>query len=101
MKLMTKAVEKSLPPLYATDGIPAADKLVVQHYFVPWGAGDWFVVEGERVGEDDFLMYNYGGLPEPEWGYVSLNEMLSVKGPFGLGIERDMHWTPKVFSEIK
>ena len=100
MKLMTKGVEKSLPPLYGTEDTPTEDKMVVQHYFVPWGAGDWFITEGSHEGED-FIMYGYGGLPEPEWGYVSLNEMESVRGPFGLKIERDLHWTKKKFSDIK
>jgi len=29
-----------------------------------------------------------------EWGYFSLTELASVKGPFGLKIERDLHWIP-------
>ena len=31
----------------------------------------------------------------PELGYVGLNELQAVRGPWGLGIERDLYWTPK------
>lgn len=31
----------------------------------------------------------------PELGYVSLDELGAVKGPFGLGIERDLHFRAK------
>jgi hypothetical protein len=41
------------------------------------------------------------GMGFPELGYVSLNEMKAVRLPFGLGIERDLHWTPKPLSVIE
>jgi len=33
------------------------------------------------------------GVPEP--GSVSITELTSVAGPFGLKIERDLHFSPK------
>ena len=30
-----------------------------------------------------------------EWGYFSLAELESYKGPLGIGIERDLYWTEK------
>ena len=105
MKLLTKAIEKSLPALYSQEDNP--DPQVVLHYFVPWGAGDWFITEGQPEvfdidGEavESWLFYGFGGLPEPELGNVALCELESVKGPFGLKIERDLHWTPKPLSEV-
>ena len=35
-----------------------------------------------------------------EAGYFSLSELKSIKGPFGLGIERDMHWQPRPLTEV-
>jgi hypothetical protein len=32
---------------------------------------------------------------EKELGYVSLNEITSIRGPMGLAIERDLFWSPK------
>jgi len=37
---------------------------------------------------------------EKELGYFSLAELSSVRGPMGLAIERDLHWTPKTLAEI-
>jgi len=41
------------------------------------------------------------GPDEAELGYISLNELSSIKVTFGLGIERDVHWTPRPLSEVK
>jgi hypothetical protein len=35
-----------------------------------------------------------------ELGYVSLNELMSVRGPMGLPIERDLYWSPKKLGDI-
>jgi hypothetical protein len=34
-------------------------------------------------------------------GYFSLSDLASVKGPLGLGIERDLHFKPTRLSEIR
>ena len=113
MKLMTKAIEKSLPPLYSQESNP--DPQVVLHFFNPMGAGDWFITEGQlevfdkEEGDDEPIVVEswlfFGlcdlGFGYPELGYVSLVELESVKGPFGLGIERDMYWQPKALSEVR
>jgi hypothetical protein len=105
MKMLTKELEKSIPPLYSQDDV--SDPQVVLHYFVPWGAGDWFITEGQpevfAVDDKDvesWLFYGFGGVPEPEMGYVALCELESITGPFGLKIERDLHWQPKPLSEV-
>lgn len=107
MKLLTKAVEKSLPALYSQEKNP--DPTVVVKFFNPCGAATWYIIEGEWQGEptngnpgEDFFMYglcdlfNDGG----EIGYVTIGQLEEVKGPFGLGIERDIHWTPKPLSAV-
>jgi hypothetical protein len=35
-----------------------------------------------------------------ELGYISLNELMAVRGPMGLPIERDIYWSPKTLGEI-
>jgi hypothetical protein len=108
MKLLTKAVEKSLPPLYSQEKNP--DPQVVVKFFNPCGAATWYITEGNWEGEptngnpgEDFTMFGLCdlGMGFPELGYVSLNEMKAVRLPFGLGIERDLHWTPQPLSVIK
>ena len=100
MKLLTKAVEKSLPPLYSQEDNP--DPIVKAHFFNPMGAGDWWITEASHEDED-YIMFGLCdlGMGFPELGYVSLNEIKSVRLPFGMGIERDLHWQPMPLSVIK
>ena len=32
---------------------------------------------------------------------AALNELQAVRGPLGLGIERDLHWTPRTLREVR
>lgn len=101
MKLLTQAVRKKLPKLYSQEKNP--DPMVVVKFFNPYGPATWWITEGNEEG-DDFIMFGLCmlfGPDEAELGYVSLNELQSIKGIFGLGMERDMYWTPKPLSEVK
>lgn len=89
MKLLAEELLQLLPPLYAQEDL-GEDALVHIHFFNPSGTGDWWITEGSREG-DDFIMFGLCDVGFPELGYVSLNEMQAVRGPFGLGIERDLH----------
>ncbi len=35
-----------------------------------------------------------------EWGYFSLIELMAVKGPLGLKVERDLYFTPCTVDKI-
>lgn len=93
MKLMTKELEKKFEkyPLYSQDGLMEEAKVVVK-YFNPCGAGTWLITEGEKQ-DGEWIFYGYCHITEWEWGYVSLAELESVRLPFGLTIEREMHDT--------
>ncbi len=108
MKLLTKAIEKALPPLYANEDNP--DPNIIVKFFNPCGAATWYITEGQWEGEptngnpgEDFLMFGLCdlGMGYPELGYVSLNEMQAVKGPLGIGLERDTSWTPVPLSSVR
>ena len=92
MKLLTKALEKKLPELYATEGTPVEEKKAVVKFFDPTGRGTWYGCEYDK--EDTFFGYWVSPLGSDcdEWGYFSLAELKSVRGKMGLGIERDLHW---------
>ena len=90
MMLLTKANRDALPPLYSTEDVPLDKKVAVVKFFTPFSNWTWYACEFD--GEDTFFGYVMG--LECEWGYFSLSELASVKGPFGLGIERDLHWRP-------
>lgn len=60
-------------------------------YFNPNGAGTWLITEAEKQEDGDWMLYGYCHILEWEWGPVMLSELESIKGPFGLGIERDLY----------
>ena len=96
MKLMTKAILKKIPPLYGQEDVK--DKIVHVKFFTPWTSWTWYGVE-YRPEERLFFGYVIG--IAPEWGYFSLDEIESVRGPGGLKIERDMHFEPRPVSKVK
>ena len=100
MELLTNELKKALPPLYSTEDTPCEDKTIVCKFFNPLGAATWLIAEGEEQEGGDWLFFGLCdlGFGSPEWGYVSLSELESVKLPLGLGIERDIYFSPKTIS---
>jgi Protein of unknown function (DUF2958) len=85
----------AIPALYASEEIPAADKIVHLHYFV--GGCDWWVVELDSA-ERPQLAFGYVCLGDPqmaEWGYIGLDELAEIYRPPLLIVERDLHWAPR------
>lgn len=102
MKLFTKEIEKRMPPLYSTDGLKGERKVICK-FFNPCGSGTWYIVEGERQEDGDWLLFGLvTGLCEDELGYVSLRELAAVRvPPFGLKIERDIYFGEKTLAEVE
>ena len=94
MKLLTKEILKRLPALYSQENNP--DPIVQVKFFDPCGSWTWYATEFD--GKDIFFGLVDGF--EKELGNFSLSELQSYKGRFGLGIERDLYFTPKPLSEI-
>lgn len=70
------------------------DFVPVVKLFNPSGAGTWLLTEIDPEAPDIAFGLCDLGMGTPELGSVSLSELESIRGPFGLGIERDKHWTP-------
>ena len=103
MKLLTKAIEKSLPALYSTEDIKLQDKMIQVKYFDPCGAYTLYVIEGGYSDSGDYIFWGWATFGDPdcaEFGYASLKEITSIVNRFGLGIERDLYFEPKKVSEI-
>lgn len=92
MKLMTKQIEDRLlaSPIGSTDG-KGMDAEVIVKYFNPIGAGSWYILEGEKQEDGDWLLYGLCSIFEAEFGYVLLSELENIKLPFGMTIERDLY----------
>lgn len=90
IKLLTKALLKKLPPLYANEDKPLAEAIAYVKFFMPDGGWTWYASEYDR--EDVFfgLVNGY----ELELGYFSLSELQTIRGVLGLPVERDLHFKP-------
>ncbi len=103
MMLLTKSNLKKLVANFEanqkaieTDGNTIDFKPVVK-LFNPTGVGTWYLTELDPVTNIAFGLCDLGS---PELGYVSINELASVRVGFGLGIERDLHFkADKTLSE--
>ena len=95
MKLMTEEVAKLIPKLGETDGKSMEERTVPVKFFDPTGRFTYYVLEFD--GDDTLFGYCVSPLGEDcdELGYASLAELQAVRGRFGLGLERDLHWNPQ------
>lgn len=66
------------------------DHIPVVKFFNPFGAGVWLATE---LDEDGDIMFGLADIGYPELGSWSLNELRSIRLPFGTGIERDLLFT--------
>ena len=96
MKLMTKEILDKIPALYADENIPLGEKICYVRFFHPFSSWKWFATEFDPATG---IFFGWVDGSFPEWGNFSLEEMQGVKVR-GLGIERDMHFTPKPMKEI-
>ena len=84
MKLLTKEIEQKLVKA-GYDGTRPICK-----FFTPWGHATWLI-----TGIENSILYGFAdlGMGCVEWGGIgTIEDLEEIKGPFGLGIERDYHW---------
>jgi len=106
MKIITKPIEKAFETQGATGHLEMSEIKIVMKLF-GGGACTWYIYE--KLDEDIYMAFVTLGDPEmAEMGTVSMSELLSIKfPPFGLGIERDMHFEPlsmtleEVYNKVK
>ena len=102
MELLTQEIEKRLPALYSQEEVE--DPICVLKYFTPDAQWSWFIVEGEKREDGNWLFFGKvvsPMVPEGELGYVTLSELENVRGPLGLPIERDIYWKDTPLSKCK
>lgn len=96
MKLLTEEIKKQLPGLGETDD--QIDPIAIVKFFNPCGIGTWWAVEFDP---ESGIFFGKADLGFPELGTFSLYELESYRSQFGLGIERDIHFTPRPLSQCK
>ena len=85
MKLLTKELTKKLIKAGSQNMQP------ICKFFSPIGSATWLITGLESDG-DTLWGYADLGMQCVEFGTVFLSELQNLRLPFGLGIERDLHW---------
>lgn len=94
-KLIPKNLLNRIPKLYETEeqNNPIA---YVKLFLDGW---TWFITE---ISIDNNICFGYVISPfRAELGYFSLEEIKSIKGTLGIGVERDLSFKPTKLSIIK
>lgn len=89
-------VKAELPKLKSQKNVK--DPIVRTKFFCPWGAATWWILEYD--GDD--ILFGFAYLlneDDAELGYISKDDLESVRGFGGLRIERDIYFQPKKLSE--
>jgi len=98
MELIPKNLEKIIPKLYESEDVPYEEKTVFVKLFTPDSNWTWWVMEYSKEEQTMFCVVD--GI-ERELGYVNLAKLEELRGPLGLKVERDIHFTPKKVKEIE
>jgi len=97
MKMLTKELEKKLPPLYTNETLPSEDQTAIVKFFDPCSNWTWYVTE---YNPEERLFFGWVVGFEKEWGYFSLDELEQTTNRLGLHIERDLHFKPTAMKNI-
>ncbi len=96
MKIITKAIQKKMPSLGSGAQKSINELKFHMRLFVPWGNWTWYVAEANfETGEAFGLVCGF----EKELGYFDLNELMEIRGPLGLKIERDLYFSGCDYAE--
>jgi len=94
MKLLTKAQhEKMLKNGIRQTEDENFDPQPVVKFFTPDGSATWLLTELDPEDNDIAFGLCDLGMGSPELGSVRISEITSARGPLGLPIERDRHFT--------
>lgn len=85
-----------LPPRYGTE--QQDDPIAHLKWFTPDSSWTWYVLEYDPA---DRLCFGLVIGQERELGYFSLDELLTLRGPLGLKVERDLYWEPRPLSQCR
>jgi hypothetical protein len=98
MELVTEDIREQLmengraqQPVKGTED--ERDYYPVVKLFNPAGAATWLITEMDPDEPDILFGLCDLGMGFPELGSVRLSELQSVRGPLGLGVERDVMFT--------
>lgn len=99
MKLITQTLEKRFKKIGSQQ--EDKDPIVIAKFFNPVGIGAWYAIDYDSETRNFFGYVSLFGDSCDEWGFFNLDELESIKGKFGLGIERDLYTPEQRISKFK
>lgn len=79
----------------AADGADEGEMRPVLKLFYPFGSATWLITSIDPEAPEMVFGLADLGLGSPELGYISIDELEQFQGRFGIGIERDLYFTPE------
>jgi hypothetical protein len=98
MDLLCQELRKILPPLYSQES--ASVPIVHAKLFTLMPGWTWYITEGSKEEDGDWLLFGYVIGLEEEWGYFLLSEIAGVQGPLRQAVERDLWLQPGPIDEV-
>ena len=96
MKLMTQTLEKRFQAI--GQQLASDDPIIVCKFFTPWSNRTRYVSEWYPEAR---VCFGFIVGQEAERWYFALPELETITSPYGLGIERDIHFGECLFSQIE
>jgi hypothetical protein len=100
MKLLTKTLINQIPTCDETAEMGIDEQFVYAKLFNPCGSQTWYITSYDPEYNEAFGFVNLGDPQMAELGYIPMGELESIQLPFGLKIERDLHFTKTPLREV-
>ena len=99
MKLLTKELEKKLVRQAKQNKFisDSSTEIAYVKFFDPTGSWTWYASE---YNPETKMFYGLVDGHEKELGYFSFDELLQLRLPMGLKIERDLYFESTLISEL-
>ena len=95
-ELTTQLIRNGEQTAQAIDfGDDQPDHMPVVKLFTPDAQCTWLLTELDPGNDDIAFGLCDLGMGFPELGSVRISELKSVRGPLGLAVERDLHFSPR------
>jgi len=92
MALLNKTCLKNVPALLEQDELGLSAIVHLKFFIDSW---TWLLTEINQETGEAFGMVFSSLCPKGELGYFNMNELATIRGSIGHGVERDRYWDKK------
>ena len=93
--VIPKEILSKLPHIY--ESVATTDPICYVKFFTPDSNFTWYILE---IDDDNNLCFGYVVSHFSEYGYFTLLELESLRGPMSLKVERDIYFQKMKMHEI-